>query len=105
MLFANFKNEYTNWLGLLYGYSNYLFWSFSFNVDSGFTDILLVNPDYRLIPGENNRFFPTSQKSISLPRLKNNIVNIKTDNIALLNKDYGQWTTIRKTYGFCGYSL
>ena len=69
---------------------------------SGFTDILLLNPHYRLIPGENNRFFPTPSEINLLTELKNNIVNIKTDNIALLNKDYGNGLLSEKIMGFVG---
>ena len=69
---------------------------------SGFTDILLLNPDYSLIPGENNRFFPTQSEMNLVTELKNKIVNIKTDNIALLNKDYGNGLLSEKIMGFVG---
>ena len=69
---------------------------------TGFKDILLDNPGYRLIPGENNRFFPTSSEMNFFTVLKNKIINLKTDNIALLNKDYGNGLLSEKLMGFVG---
>jgi hypothetical protein len=68
----------------------------------GFTDLLLINPEYRLIPGENNRFFPTPSEMNFFTTLKNKIINLKTDNVALLNKDYDNGLLSEKLMGFVG---
>jgi hypothetical protein len=76
--------------------------SLSLLMYTGFKDILIGNPDYRLIPGENNRFFPTNSEMNFFSILKNEIVNLKTDNIAVLQKDFGTGQLSEKLMGFVG---
>jgi hypothetical protein len=76
--------------------------SLSLLMYTGFKDILIGNPGYRLIPGENNRFFPTNSEMNFFSTLKNEIVDFKTDNIAVLRKDYGTGLLSEKLMGFVG---
>lgn len=69
---------------------------------SGFKAILIDNPGYRLIAGENNRFFPDKSEMKFLTTLKNKIVDIRTDNIAFFSKEYGNGLLSEKIMGFVG---
>lgn len=76
--------------------------SLSLLMYTGFKDILIGDPEYKLIPGENNRFFPTNSEMKFFSILKNDIVNLKTDNIAVLEKDSGTGLLSEKLMGFVG---